>query len=42
MMENKYIELGKTKMVDMDFSVLYPSTSYFVNVNMLVEFSTMG
>ena len=42
MMQNNYIELGKTKMVDMDFSVLYPSTSYFVNVNMLVEFSTMG
>lgn len=42
MMQNNYIVLGKTKMVDMDFSVLYPSTSYFVNVNMLVEFSTMG
>ena len=30
---------GNTKSVDFDFSFLFPSTSYFVNVNILFEFS---
>jgi len=32
--------VGATKSVDIDFSVVYPSTEgYFLNVNILFEFS---
>ena len=31
---------GGTKAVDIDFSFMYPAISYFVNVNILFEFST--
>ena len=48
MKKDRYIEYGDgtmggaTKMVDIDFSILYPSSSFFVSVNMLVEFSSKG
>ena len=34
-----YIETGPTKIVDIDFSLIFPTTSYFVAVNMLLEFT---
>jgi hypothetical protein len=37
----KYIQKS-TKMVDIDFSISVPSTSYFVAVNMLIEFNPTG
>ena len=40
--DNNYISIGETKAIDIDYSVLYPQTSLFVNVNMLVEFTHMG
>jgi len=42
MKRNNFIEVGKTKAVDMDFTLVFPSKSYFVNVNMLVEFTPQG
>lgn len=42
MRKEKYIELGKTKMVDIDFSLSFPATSYFLTVNMLIEFTAQG
>jgi hypothetical protein len=39
MRSERYIELGKTKMVDIDFSLCFPATSYFLSVNMLLEFT---
>mmetsp|Transcript_8766 Transcript_8766/g.14874 ORF Transcript_8766/g.14874 Transcript_8766/m.14874 type:complete len:148 (+) Transcript_8766:353-796(+) len=42
MRAEKYIELGKTKMVDIDFSLSFPATSYFLSVNLLVEFTSQG
>lgn len=42
MEQDQFISIGKTKMIDIDFSLSYPSTSYLVAVNMLIEFSTMG
>jgi len=42
MFENLEYINGGTKAVDIDFSFMYPSTSYFVNVNILFEFSIQG
>ena len=42
MNDEQYIELGKTKAIDIDFALAYPSTNYYVAVNMLIEFSSMG
>ena len=36
---NKYIDYGPTKAIDIDYSLVFPSTGYFVSVNMLFEFS---
>lgn len=33
---------GATKMVDIDFTLCFPATEYFVSVNLLVEFSAQG
>jgi hypothetical protein len=42
MKSNRYINLGATKMVLIDFGFMFPSSTYFVNVNMLFEFSSLG
>ena len=42
MQKEDYLVAGETKMIDIDFSVVYPSTSYFVSVNMLIEISLTG
>lgn len=42
MQHDKYILQMATKMVNIDFSLLYPSTEFFVNVNMLIEFTNKG
>jgi hypothetical protein len=42
MKREQYIKLGATKMVDIDFSFVYPSSGFFVSVNMLVEFTPNG
>jgi hypothetical protein len=42
MKSNRYINLGGTKMVSIDFGFMFPSSTYFVNVNMLFEFSSLG
>jgi|TARA_B110000285_G_scaffold141549_1_gene158336 hypothetical protein len=39
---NKYIDYGPTKAIDIDYSLVFPSTGYFVSVNMLFEFSAQG
>ena len=38
----KYIKIGPTKIVDIDFSLSFPTSSYFVAVNMLLEFTPQG
>lgn len=40
--DNEYIRIGETKALDIDYSVLYPQTSLFINVNMLIEFTHLG
>ena len=42
MQRDEYVEIGKTKAVNIDFSFAYPATNYYVAVNMLIEFSSMG
>jgi len=42
MRSNKYINMGATKMVLIDFGFMFPSSAYFVSVNMLFEFSSLG
>ena len=42
MRKGDYIKIGSTQMVDIDFTLSYPSTAYFVSVNMLLEFTSMG
>jgi hypothetical protein len=42
MRHNKYIKIGPTKIVDIDFSLIFPTSSYFVAVNMLLEFTPQG
>jgi hypothetical protein len=42
MKNNKYIELGKTKLIDIDFALSIPSLTYFLSVNMMFEFTSMG
>lgn len=40
--EMDYLSIGETKAVNIDFSVMYPSTAIFINVNLLVEFTHLG
>ena len=40
--DEEYIALGKTKAIDIDFALAYPATNFYIAVNMLVEFSSMG
>jgi hypothetical protein len=42
MRREDYISLGMTKMVNIDFSLCFPATSYFLSVNMLIEFTVQG
>ena len=42
MRDEGYIKLGETKMVDIDFSMSYPASSYYLSVNMLIEFDQVG
>ena len=42
MKDNNYIELGKTKMVDIDYAISIPHLAYFLSVNMMFEFTSMG
>jgi hypothetical protein len=42
MRSNRYITLGATKMVMIEFGFMFPSSTYFVSVNMLFEFSSLG
>jgi len=42
MEDEGYIKPGATKMVNIDFSFVYPSSGFFVSVNMLVEFTPNG
>ena len=39
MMSNGYFKAGATKMLNIDFTFIFPSTKYFVSANMLIEFS---
>lgn len=41
-MEENFIEYGRTKAIDIDFSLVFPDTGYYVGVNILFEFSTAG
>ena len=41
-MKKTFIRYGATKAVDIDFSLSFPDTGYFVGVNILFEFSTSG
>jgi hypothetical protein len=36
------IEIGKTKAINIEFSILYPSTPYFIDIDMLIEFTIQG
>jgi len=40
MHENGYVKIGATKAINIDYSLLYPASSYFINVNMMIEFSS--
>ena len=40
--KSDYIRIGETKAVNIDYSVLFPSTGIFINVNLLVEFTHLG
>lgn len=42
MHDEHYIKLGETKMINIDFSLSYPSTAYYLSVNMLIEFDQVG
>mmetsp|Transcript_8188 Transcript_8188/g.12555 ORF Transcript_8188/g.12555 Transcript_8188/m.12555 type:complete len:337 (-) Transcript_8188:83-1093(-) len=42
MRSREYVKLGATKAVNIDFSLAFPSTAYFVNVNLLLEFTQQG
>jgi len=42
MKESNYIETGKTKMVDIDYTIMIPHLAYFLSVNMMFEFTSMG
>lgn len=39
---NGYIEYGPTKAINIDYSLSFPATGYFISVNMLFEFSAQG
>tara|TARA_B110000285_G_C15123215_1_gene618547 strand:- start:817 stop:963 length:147 start_codon:yes stop_codon:yes gene_type:complete len=34
-----WVENGPTKMVDIDLTLVFPATQFFVSVNMLFEFT---
>ena len=42
MRDENYIKLGQTKMIDIDFSLSIPASTWFVAVNMVLEFTTAG
>ena len=42
MQKHEYVKRGETKAVNIDFTFMFPSTAYFVNVNMLIEFTLLG
>jgi hypothetical protein len=42
MKKENYIELGRTKAIDIDFSLSFPSSKYLVSVNMLIEISAQS
>ena len=42
MRDENYIARGATKAIDIDFSISVPSSTWFVAVNMLLEFTTTG
>ena len=42
MRENKYIAIGPTKMVAINFQMYYPSNDYYLSVFMLFEFLPTG
>lgn len=42
MKQNDYIEMGKTKMVNIQYNLSFPHLTYFICVNMMVEFTSMG
>jgi hypothetical protein len=37
-----FISIGETKMVDIDFTVVIPSSGYYATINILTEFSQNG
>ena len=39
---NGFIKIGRTKMVDVDFTMAIPASAYYVAVNMLFEFNPYG
>lgn len=41
-MRKSFIEPGATKSIDIDFSLCFPDTGYFVGVNILIELSSSG
>ena len=42
MIEDNFVEFGKTKMIDIDFSMAVPATNYFASVNMMIELTPSG
>lgn len=38
----KYIEPGASRALNIDFTLLYPSSRYFINVELLIEFTRFG
>lgn len=41
-MQKHFIAYGATKAIDIDFSLCFPDTGYYVGVNILFEFTTSG
>ena len=41
-MRKHFICYGATKAIDIDFSLCFPDTGYYVGVNILFEFTTSG
>jgi len=42
MKDLEFIKVGATKMLDIDFALYFPSTGYYVAVNMLIELTNSG
>jgi len=42
MHDEGFIDIGSTKMVNIDFSMSFPQTGYFIGVNVLFEFTSTG